>query len=130
MLISLVDTTDPVGYRLTSVAFNAATGDPIAAPDSTTALVDILTNPDMTKCPDNCFRPVGLAWDSASRLWMSSDTTGELYVLQKISGTPTTSASGSIVTTTGTPNQGHALWTWETKVLSYAILALATALVF
>lgn len=36
----------------------------------------------MSKCPDDCFRPVGLAWDSKGRLWFSSDSTGEIYVLQ------------------------------------------------
>lgn len=50
----------------------------------------ILRNPDLSNCPDNCFRPVGLAWDSKDRLWFSSDSTGELFVLARDS-----SGSGS-----------------------------------
>lgn len=43
---------------------------------------DIITNPDTSKCPDSCFRPVSLAWDSKGRLWFSSDSTGEVFVMQ------------------------------------------------
>ncbi|KAH8896680.1 soluble quino protein glucose dehydrogenase [Thozetella sp. PMI_491] len=120
------DKTDPVGYRLSSIAFNAATGEPVAASDSTTALSDIISNPDHTKCPDNCFRPVGLAWDSAGRLWMSSDTTGELYVLQKTSSTPTATASGTIVTPTGTRNASPRLGALDSQVLAFVAAFLAT----
>lgn len=42
----------------------------------------MLTNPDLSNCPDNCFRPVGLAWDTKGRLWFSSDSTGEIFVLE------------------------------------------------
>lgn len=50
------------------------------------AAVDVLTTPDLGNCPDECFRPVGLAWDSEGRLWVSSDTTGELFVLRRTGG--------------------------------------------
>ncbi|EAQ85440.1 hypothetical protein CHGG_09454 [Chaetomium globosum CBS 148.51] len=73
----------PRGYRLSSVAFNATTGEPIAAADSNDALTDVLTNQDLSDCPDNCFTPTGLAFDEQGRLWMSSEATGELYVLQR-----------------------------------------------
>lgn len=42
-----------------------------------------MTNPDLSKCPDECFRPVGLAWDGEGRLWVTSDSTGEIYVLRR-----------------------------------------------
>ena len=45
-----------------------------------------MTNPDLSKCPDACFRPVGLAWDSEGRLWVTSDSTGEIYVLRRADG--------------------------------------------
>lgn len=44
--------------------------------------MDILSTEDLSKCPDNCFRPVGLAWDSNGRLWFSSDATGEIFVMK------------------------------------------------
>ena len=79
-----VDRSSPVGYRVSSISFNPSTGDPVASADSTNALAaDIITNKDNSVCPDKCFRPVGLAFDSQGRLWMASDSTGEIYVLQK-----------------------------------------------
>lgn len=43
-------------------------------------------NADLARCPDGCFRPVGLAWDGKGRLWMSSDSTGEVYVVTRSDG--------------------------------------------
>ena len=63
-------------------------GEPVAASDNTTAAIDIFANVDTNACPDHCFRPTGLAFDSQGRLFMSSDATGEIYV---ISRSPTTS---------------------------------------
>jgi hypothetical protein len=77
-----VDRSSPVGYRLSSIAFHSLSGEPVAAADSSTALTDVLTNKDNSVCPDGCFRPVGLARDGQGRLWMTSDSTGEIYVLE------------------------------------------------
>jgi glucose/arabinose dehydrogenase len=90
------DRSDPVGYKLSTVAF--AAGSPVAASDSMTAAVDIMANADNSKCPDQCFRPVGLALDSKDRVFMSSDATGEIYVLAKTVASATTTSA----TTTGT----------------------------
>ncbi|KAK2597640.1 hypothetical protein N8I77_012417 [Diaporthe amygdali] len=106
------DRTDPTGYRLSSVQFDNNTGAPVAQADSKSATADVLSNADLSKCPDSCFRPVGLAWDSQGRLFMSSDSTGEIYVLQQNEmsatdgGTPTStgtsSGTGTLVTSTST----------------------------
>ncbi len=109
------DTKNPVGYRLSSVAFDSASGEPVAPSDSQTALSDILSTPDLTQCPAACVRPVGLAVDSTGRVFMSSDSTGEIYVLVKSSATPTSSASGTIVTATGSPN-GAPSGQWYAKI--------------
>jgi hypothetical protein len=61
-------------------------GSPRAASNSTTAAIDIVSNSDLAACPGNCFRPVGLAWDAQGRLFMSSDSTGEIYVITKADG--------------------------------------------
>lgn len=50
---------------------------------STTALIDIMTNQNIGSCPNSCFRPVSVAVDAKGRVFMSSDTTGEIYVLQR-----------------------------------------------
>ncbi|KAK4211526.1 soluble quino protein glucose/sorbosone dehydrogenase [Rhypophila decipiens] len=76
----------PAGYRVSAIPFDSAKGQPkasVADSHSPDAMIDIMTNPDNTVCPGNCFRPAGLAFDSAGRLWMSSDTTGEIFVLTK-----------------------------------------------
>ncbi|EJP67641.1 glucose sorbosone dehydrogenase [Beauveria bassiana ARSEF 2860] len=70
----------PVGYRIARVAFKD--GQPAAARDSMDAAVDVLATKDLSNCPDRCFRPVGLAWDDKGRLWFSSDSTGEIFVMQ------------------------------------------------
>ena len=75
---------DPVGYKVSVVEF--AGGEPLDASDSMTAATDIFSNADNSACPDNCFRPVGLAWDANGRLFMSSDSTGEIYVITREEG--------------------------------------------
>ena len=72
---------DPAGYKLSVIAFE--NGEPVAAPDNNTSYMDIVTNTDNSKCPDNCFRPVGMAIDGQGRIFMSSDASGEIYVVMK-----------------------------------------------
>ena len=85
------DRTDPSGYKVSAVDF--ANGSPSEPSNGTTALIDIMTNPDNSKCPDQCFRPAGLAWDSKGRLWMSSDATGEIWVITESGGNGTANAT-------------------------------------
>lgn len=73
----------PVGYALVSVALDQDTGMPIAAADVADATTLVLSNPDLDACPEGCFRPVGLAQDSEGRVYMSSDSTGEIFVLHR-----------------------------------------------
>jgi glucose/arabinose dehydrogenase len=74
---------EPAGYRVSSIAFNKDNGQPEAEHSSTSAAVDVLTNPDLGNCPGNCFRPAGLAVDGEDRVWFSSDSTGEIFVLRR-----------------------------------------------
>lgn len=89
------DRTNPVGYKLSVIPFE--NGEPVAAPDNNTAATDILVNPNNSICredsPGNCIRPVGIAFDSLGRLFMSSDDTGEIYVVMKEQGSNTPSAT-------------------------------------
>jgi glucose/arabinose dehydrogenase len=120
---------EPVGYKLSVVAF--ADGEPVEPADSTEGATDILSNADNTKCPGNCFRPAGLAIDRQGRVFMSSDATGEVYVLQRVEvsategggagggagggggGSTTASGGGTLVTSTApgtsTPNAAAGL---------------------
>lgn len=96
-----VNKKSPAGYRVSSIEFDAKTGQPKADPSNAhDALTDIITNPDNSVCPGSCFRPAGLAFDQAGRMWMTSDTTGEIYVLQKTGG------AGTFVMPKGANNNG------------------------
>lgn len=92
-----------MGYLVGQVAFDAATGMPIEASDSTTAFSEIIRNTDDSGCPSSCLRPAGMAVDNHGRLFFTSDATGEIYVLVKSSSTTGTSSStgtGTMVTPT------------------------------
>ena len=129
LTLCAVDKTNPVGYSLSSVAFNGVTGEPVAPVDSTTALSNILSNPDHTKCPSGCLRPAGLVVDSTGRLFMTGDSTGEIYVFSKSSSTPTSTASGTIVTATGNPNSAASLWNRASAALGCGLAIAALAFV-
>ncbi|KAK8097893.1 uncharacterized protein PG998_013379 [Apiospora kogelbergensis] len=72
---------NPAGYKLSAVTFS--NGQPTEPPTSTKAVSSILSNADNGACPDACFRPVGLAIDGQGRVYMSSDATGEIWVLKQ-----------------------------------------------
>lgn len=91
---------EPIGYEISSFAFKD--GRPSAASDSMDAATPILSNKDVSSCPNDCFRPVGLAWDSDGHLWFSSDSTGEILYLTKSGGGAN---SGGNSTGNGTNNQ-------------------------
>lgn len=90
------DRSDPSGYKMSVIAFE--NGEPVAAADNNTSYMDIFSNQDNSRCPDNCFRPVGMAIDGQGRIFMSSDASGELYIITRDStsnGTSSGSTSGS-----------------------------------
>ncbi|KAK4108869.1 soluble quino protein glucose dehydrogenase [Canariomyces notabilis] len=120
------DRSSPVGYRIASISFNPSTGEPVAAADSTDALADVLTNPDLGNCPDGCFRPAGLALDGDGRLWMTSDSTGEIYVLQR-----TGDGAGRFVTPGGGSTSGAVARTvgrWEKEMVAWSLVVGIAAL--
>jgi len=75
----------PTGYLLFTVDF--VNGQPSEPANSSIAAIPIVANQNTSDCPNSCFRPVGLAWDSKGRLFMSSDATGEIYVITRTDGT-------------------------------------------
>ncbi|KAL9053507.1 MAG: hypothetical protein Q9162_004745, partial [Coniocarpon cinnabarinum] len=83
------DRTMPSGYKVGAVQFDR--NGPLASSNSTTALVDVVANQDNSNCPDECFRPVAMAWDNQGRLYFSSDATGEIYVITRADSYPATS---------------------------------------
>ena len=80
----------PVGYSVSAVAFDPETGEPAVAAESSTTPdaegVDVLVPEDVTRCPRECLRPVGLAWGLRGELWVSADDKGEVWVLGRRDG--------------------------------------------
>jgi hypothetical protein len=72
-----------------------------------TAATDIFANADNSKCPNVCFRPVGLALDSQNRMFVSSDTSGEIYILVK-TGVSTTTTGTSTASPSPSPTKSQA----------------------
>ncbi|KAK8045222.1 hypothetical protein PG993_005246 [Apiospora rasikravindrae] len=98
---------NPAGYKLSAVAFSD--GEPTEPPESTKAVTSILSNADNGACPDGCFRPVGLALDGQGRVHMSSDSTGEIWVLKQSeisTGTPSGGGDGGEPSGTGNAAPG------------------------
>ncbi|KAL8903440.1 MAG: hypothetical protein Q9207_003929 [Kuettlingeria erythrocarpa] len=122
------DRTHPIGYKLSVIPF--ANGEPVAASDNKTAATDILTNADNSKCPSNCFRPVGIAFDQQGRLFMSSDATGEIYVVRKDQasqgGTTTNGAPPSPTTSpSGTGRHAATYSVWGFALISMSFLIVS-----
>ncbi|KAI4128909.1 MAG: hypothetical protein LQ347_003984 [Umbilicaria vellea] len=119
------DRTNPVGYKVSVLQF--ANGEPVAPSNSSTSLTDVFVNADNSRCPDQCFRPVGLALDNQGRLFVSSDLTGEVYVIQRegtaSGGTPSTTSGGGAPAASPTSKQSSAHGHW-----SHGICALIIAL--
>lgn len=72
----------PTGYKLSKIPFDKASGQPMAKATDKQNYEDVFWNKDNMKCKDNeCFRPVGVAIDGKGRVWVGSDSTGEVMVL-------------------------------------------------
>ena len=56
-------------------------GQPKASASAKNGAVPIMENPNTASCPMSCFRPVGLVIDSKKRIFMTSDTSGEVYAI-------------------------------------------------
>lgn len=85
-----------------------SSGFPTEPLTSTTAATDILSNADNDECPTNCFRPVGLAIDQQGRIFVSSDASGEIYLItrdQAASGSSPSSAAGGVGPTATTGSE-------------------------
>lgn len=125
---------NPIGYKLSMVEFDG-NGSPRAAANSTTAAVDMVSNPDLSKCPSECFRPVGLAWDTQGRLFMSSDATGEIYMITKADGSGVADVrqasggsgggSGTGSSPSPTPSGSDGIRRWKVSQGSYWIAGAA-----
>ncbi|KAF8075236.1 hypothetical protein FPV67DRAFT_1446178 [Lyophyllum atratum] len=76
------DRTPPTGYGVVRVPF------PLVSPSTSALPYSFLVQAkNMDTCPGSCIRPVGLAFGKDGRLYVTSDSSGELFVLERSSFT-------------------------------------------
>ncbi|OTA63298.1 hypothetical protein K449DRAFT_381800 [Hypoxylon sp. EC38] len=80
------DRNPPMGYKLVAVPFTRVAQDgsyaPIATSNSRDGYIDVFYPPNEGHCSAaTCARPVGLVFDAVGRLYMTSDTSGEIFML-------------------------------------------------
>ena len=121
------DRSNPVGYKLSMIPFKD--GEPVAAPDNNTSTTDIFQNSDNSVCPQHCFRPVGIAFDAQGRLFVSSDATGEIYVIERDSSSDGTKASGSSSAASPSPTSG-AVKEWKYSLILFFLALVYSSLSF
>jgi glucose/arabinose dehydrogenase len=111
------DKTTPSGYKMSYVKF--ANGEPVEPLiNSTSALIDILSNKNNSACPGSCFRPTGIAIDKQDRVFMASDASGEVWIVHKAN-----SSSGATNGTTTSP--AMSIYSYESRLKqTFAVLAL------
>ncbi|KAI0508837.1 soluble quino protein glucose dehydrogenase [Xylaria bambusicola] len=77
----------PTGYKVVAVPFAQGPDGayaPTAASWSVRGSIDVFYPPDETACSsETCVRPVGLAFDGAGRLYVTSDASGEVFLLSQ-----------------------------------------------
>lgn len=103
-----VNRENPTGYTLSVVQFDD--GEPVEPPSSHDSVTHVVSMADLSTCPDNCFRPMGIAWASDDRVFLTSDTTGELYILDRRDDGASGTQSGLIElpSETGSPDPDSA----------------------
>ncbi|KAF5369181.1 hypothetical protein D9615_009981 [Tricholomella constricta] len=70
------DRTPPTGYGVVHVRF------PLGLSSAGLPYSFLVQATDIKYCPEKCIRPVGLAFGKDGRLYVTSDATGELFVIE------------------------------------------------
>ncbi|KAH8650066.1 soluble quino protein glucose/sorbosone dehydrogenase [Xylariales sp. PMI_506] len=76
------DRQPATGYKLVVVPFGIGPDGSYVPTYGIEGYADAFYPPDETSCSSSsCARPVGLAWDASNRLYMTSDSSGEVFLL-------------------------------------------------
>ncbi|KAG8848800.1 hypothetical protein FRB91_010485, partial [Serendipita sp. 411] len=100
----------PTGYGIVRIPWSGNA--PNSGRDSKDGYSFILQAPDLSACPDGCFRPVGLTFDPKGRLFGSSDSTGEIFIIQHSNGNESNNGASRLLPMT-------LLWTLAIISLAY-----------
>jgi glucose/arabinose dehydrogenase len=76
----------PQGYKLISIPFKSTSSGyaPVAALNNAKGFTDVFYSPSENTCSSTrCARPVGLVFDAQGRIYMTSDASGELFLLSQ-----------------------------------------------
>ena len=129
------DRTPPTGYKVVSIPWtqapststqNTSSFGPIANWHSQSGYQDLLYTAQVesggsNNCPTGCTRPVGLAFDKWGRLYISSDSSGEIFRVRWINASSNgTNGTGGVNTSSGNKNSLSAF------VLAFAFLVSMT----
>lgn len=93
-------------------------------------LEDIISNVNISACPDGCFRPVGLAFDAYGRLWMSSDSTGEIFAISTTNYTTNDTSNGTNSgNSSGSSDENSAIYLTPHIFILASIICLQMAII-
>jgi len=122
----------PTGYKVVYVPWDPNSNQPVAPDNCTTGYENLLYTQKVeagdNNCPNGCTRyiysmfslmrrPVGLAFDTQGRLYISSDATGEIFRVRY-----TNSSTGPSSTSSATLNSLSAI------ILAFILVLISTAL--
>ncbi|RPA85820.1 soluble quino protein glucose dehydrogenase [Ascobolus immersus RN42] len=82
------NTDNPVGYSVGYIPFKGTGNvEPEATEEeSQTAVRNILVAPDLGRCPDDCFRPTGITFNSKGQMFVTSDSKKSLVFVSHNGG--------------------------------------------
>ncbi|KAG8738889.1 hypothetical protein FRC10_006406 [Ceratobasidium sp. 414] len=70
------------GHKVIRIPWAKNQDQPAAPYGSRNGYVTVVSAPDPTNCNGTCIRPVSFAWDKLGKLYVSSDATGEVFVIK------------------------------------------------
>ncbi|KAG9093336.1 hypothetical protein FRC07_011485 [Ceratobasidium sp. 392] len=73
----------PVGYGVVRIPWSKLGDSPVAGPKVKNGYVNVVSVPDFSKCPEECIRPVSMVVDRYGRMIVSSDDSGEIFMVEK-----------------------------------------------
>ncbi|KAB5588903.1 hypothetical protein CTheo_7658 [Ceratobasidium theobromae] len=73
----------PTGYKVVRIPW--AKNRPRAHPSSVNGYETVVGASNTTQCPTSCIRPVAVLFDKLGRMFVTSDDSGEVFVVQKSS---------------------------------------------